>query len=153
MNVQEPSQKLDADRRQFRRRLTIVMGLLLLGVVAAIVVAWVPPTAGSFYPKCASYSLLGIHCPGCGMTRAAHSAFHGHFLQALAYNPFAPIALPVIAFMVGRSLWLWVRDEEPTRTYISPKVGWAIVIFMLLFTVLRNLPWEPFTLLAPHTLS
>jgi len=36
------------------------------------------------------------HCPGCGMTRAFDLLWTGHFRQALAMNPLAPIVFVLL---------------------------------------------------------
>ena len=45
-------------------------------------------------PRCALYQLTGIHCPGCGNTRAAYALLHGDVAEALRQNAFSVIALP-----------------------------------------------------------
>src|SRR5688572_14934440 len=82
-----------------RRHRVLVRGALAAGAVllagaGAFVLATVPPTAASFYPKCLSHLLLGIHCPGCGLTRTAHSLLNGRLAQAFAYNPLLVLLSP-----------------------------------------------------------
>ncbi|OWK47107.1 putative membrane protein [Fimbriiglobus ruber] len=122
-------------------------------VAGVVLVALVPPTAESIYPKCASYQLFGIHCPGCGLTRAVHSAATGHFEQAFAYNPLMVAVSPYLAFAVLRAVWFQFWGEQP-QTSIFPKwLGWTSVVVMVVYAVLRNIPVYPLTLLAPHELT
>lgn len=48
---------------------------------------------------CIWKNLLGIDCPGCGMTRAILAVFHGHFALAWAYNKGVVIVLPLLIFI------------------------------------------------------
>jgi hypothetical protein len=126
--------------------------LLMVGVLASV-----PPTADSLYPKCMLHQTTGLHCPGCGMTRSVHAALNGRFEQAFAYNVFAVVVVPYLALAGARWLWAWVWGLPPrpsrlpagVRRWSPPVIG----IVMVLFWVLRNVPVYPFTLLAPHELS
>ena len=149
--------------RQRRAVRTALVALAAAGAVGVLLaVRAVPPTDDSYYPKCQSYQLLGLHCPGCGMTRAAHALLTGDPAQAVAFNPLAPVALPLLAVAFGRSLfhWAWGRPPAPrppagTRPRLSRlkrATPWAIALGLILFGVLRNVPVAPFNLLAPHEL-
>lgn len=69
-----------------------------------------------FY-RCPFYTITGIPCPGCGMTRALFAALHMDWRQALRWNPMIyPFALcclyAALCFLLGRikqarSLRLW----------------------------------------------
>jgi len=50
---------------------------------------------------CLVSNLFHRTCPGCGMTRAISSLFHGAFISAYNYNP-----LVVIVFPVMSSVWV-----------------------------------------------
>jgi hypothetical protein len=143
------------DQRIFRRRLVRGSLLLLLagGVAFGVsILAVVPPTPDSWYPGCMFHKTTGLHCPGCGMTRAVHAALNGNFTQALAYNVLAPVLIPAVGLAALSSLWLWMWGTAP-RIPSPPR--WAAVAFGILvgvFWILRNVPVYPFTLLAPHTI-
>jgi hypothetical protein len=96
------------------------------------------------------YRTTGLHCPGCGLTRAVHAALNGNFSQALAYNVLAPLLLPLVALAAGSSLWHWVWGTTPRARRPRTWVPLVIGIVVGLFVVLRNIPVYPFTLLAPH---
>ena len=129
--------------------------LLAVAITAAgvYVLAAYPPTPTSWYPGCQFHTLTGLHCPGCGTTRALHALLNGRFVQSLAYNPLIYFVLPVVGWWAARSLWAWwqvMPPPEPGRS--ATRVGVALTVVMLAFWVLRNLPAWPFTLLAPHEL-
>lgn len=137
-------------RQRFLVRATLI-GFAGLGVAAGLfVLATVPPTASSWYPKCLSNQLFGIHCPGCGTTRALHSLLNAEFGQAIAYNPLALALLPAVLVPIARWTWCYLRGRR-YRTLVLPT--WmlpALVVLIFAYGVVRNIPHHPFTLLAPH---
>ena len=143
-----------------RRQRVLVRGvlatgaILLVGAAVRSLLATVPPTAASFYPKCLSHLLLGIHCPGCGLTRAAHSLLNGQLAQAFAYNPLLVLLSPYLA----ASRWCGRRGSgfgatEPRRSLFPARYAWLFLVVFVAFWVLRNIPVYPFTLLAPHEIG
>jgi hypothetical protein len=147
----------DGEPVSSRTFLAVRLGLLLLaaaGVCGSIyVLSVVPPTEDTYYPRCQFHSCTGLHCPGCGTTRALNAALNGCFAQALAYNALAFIVLPVLGWSLFRSLQTWYFHRPATE--ISSSSGLLtrlLVILVLAFGVIRNLPWFPFTVLAPHEL-
>jgi uncharacterized protein DUF2752 len=140
-------------RQRVLVRAALAAGTALLLAAGVVVLAAVPPTAASFYPKCVSYQLLGIHCPGCGLTRAAHSLLNGHLAQAFAYNPLLVLLSPYLLFALARSAWFWLWGTEPRRSVFPARYTWVILIVFVGYWVLRNVPVYPFTLLAPHEIG
>ena len=69
-------------------------------------------------------------------------------MHALGSNPLAVLLSPVVLFALikqgARTL-----GAEVGRTMVHSRYIWALLVVVLTYTVLRNLPWEPFTLLAP----
>jgi hypothetical protein len=126
--------------------------LALAGAVYFI--AATPPTPDSLYPKCTLYQATGLHCPGCGAGRAAHAALNGRFAQAFAYNPIAVVLLPAVAVVVLVRVARWALGRPPRDGYLlSGRTILVLAAGLLLFMVLRNIPAEPFTLLAPHEIE
>jgi hypothetical protein len=141
------------DRTATRRRLVRGSLLLLLAGLAAFAaygLAVVPPTVDSWYPGCMFHRLTGLHCPGCGLTRAAHAALNGHLAQALAYNLLAPIIVGVVGLAMTQATWhmLWGTSPRYTRLWNWVLIGLGVVL--VVFGIVRNIPVYPFTLLAPH---
>lgn len=141
-------------KHQIRLRLALVLVMLVLFGFGSYVLATVPPTPNSWYPKCTLHESTGLHCPGCGTTRATHAALQGHFLAALRYNILAVIFVPVVLFAVGRHAVRWVLDKPYfARTGLSNRWTYAILIAVVLFGIARNIPVPPFTELAPQELT
>ncbi|HTA66586.1 MAG TPA: DUF2752 domain-containing protein [Xanthomonadaceae bacterium] len=107
-----------------------------------------PYAAHSVLPPCPFHALTGLYCPGCGSTRALYSLLHGDLPQALAMNPLLVIALPWVALMALHAAGWRLRVLEPLLRSIERPLPWLVVL--LGYALLRNLPFAPFTLLAPH---
>ena len=75
---------------------------------AALVLLYRYQPGGLLYPGCWIHALTGLHCPGCGATRALHALLHGQFAQAADFNAFivllAPAALVWLLFFLYRAL-------------------------------------------------
>ena len=92
------------------------------------------------YPSCVFHDLTGLYCPGCGSTRALYQLVHGNLLAALHDNPMTMMAIPFFIYAAFR--------KEPLST-IHPYWIWGLFYTLLIFTILRNIPHYPFTVLAP----
>ena len=140
-----------ARSKSVRAGLVGVAGLLM--AAALYFVAINPPTDNSYYPKCVSYQIASIHCPGCGSTRTLHALLNLRFEQAIAYNPVMVALLPLGVFVLLRSVWHRVQGTTPSRL---PGFVWfprILTVVLIAFWILRNIPVYPLTLLAPHELT
>ena len=123
-------------------------GLAAIGG-GAFVVSFFNPTTAGFFPVCPLYKFTGIACPGCGLTRAFHALLHGDFTTALGFNALVPFFLLLfVYFLVSMVLVAW-RGRGLSANFYRPWMLWAIAVLFVLFAVLRNLPFYPFTLLYP----
>ena len=104
-----------------------------------------------FLPPCLIHEWTGLHCPGCGGTRAFRSLAHGDVAGAFALNGFGVILMVFVALWILRVSWeAWFPTKRWPRYELSRRGGWALFWGIIAFSVLRNLPWFPFTLLAPQ---
>jgi hypothetical protein len=129
-------------------------GILLggLGIAGLAYLYAFEPGRGMPYPPCLFHELTGWHCPGCGSTRAVHALLHGNLAQAAAYNPLLLIYLPLLLGWVAGG-WFWTRRRpEAPGLRLPVWLWWGLLTVLVVFGVLRNLPWEPFLSLAPHPL-
>jgi len=56
-------------------------------------------------PICPMAGLLRVPCPGCGMTRAMHFAFHGDFASSFHMHPLALVITPFVLVVMTRNTW------------------------------------------------
>ena len=138
-----------------RPRVALVLAVACGLVIAAAVLYYNPPGRSWVTPPCMMHKLTGLHCPGCGSTRATYALLHGDITGAMKKNIIFILALPFLGWWSARMAWRWVhgRPAPPTtrgRVAFHLYLSWAIIALVLLFSVLRNLPWAPFSWLAPH---
>ena len=108
------------------------------GLAFLILLAFFYPTARRFFPICPSAPFFHIYCPGCGSTRAVWCLLHGDVVGSLRNNVMLlPILLTAGALLIRPELqkhYRWIN---------------AFVALLILYTILRNVPVYPFTLLRP----
>ena len=125
---------------------------LMVGAVVLLRILFIDfeSTIRGVSPGCPFHRLTGLHCPGCGGTRAFFAFLKGDLALSWRKNPLFLIGLAGgVIFAVSTLLdkttgrrWGWIR--------ISAKGGWTILALVLVFWVVRNIPHLPFTLLAPY---
>lgn len=120
---------------------------------ATAILYTVDPNRTNLYPTCPLYQRTGIYCAGCGATRAAFALVHGRVLEAMHDNILLVAAVPFLLWQGGRYFSrVWREETWPELSLTSRQLGWFLGLglgLMLLFMILRNLPFAPFTLLAP----
>jgi hypothetical protein len=122
------------------RRTAVPAGVLAAVVAAFAYVGAVDPNEAGHYPVCPLLRYTGVYCPGCGGLRSAHAFVHGDFLGALQDNGLAVAGY--LAFAVVWSVWM-VRAVRgrPLRVDLAPAHLWSLSALLLVFTVVRNLPF------------
>lgn len=101
-------------------------------------------------PGCHFHRLTGLHCPGCGGTRAFFALIKGDLALSWRMNPLLLIGLVAGAIYTVATIYEKVTGRRQGWTRISAKAGWTILALILAFWVIRNIPRWPFTLLAPY---
>lgn len=99
-----------------------------------------PHRSGS-YGICPSLVLTGLPCPGCGGLRAVNDLTHGDVTAAVSSNLI--VVLLVAGLAVGWWVWTvhrWCGRPGP-RVVLSVRWGFAALAVLLLFGVVRNLPF------------
>jgi len=113
----------------------------------------VDPSHHAVYPQCLLYNATGIYCAGCGATRALYALLHGRVIAALHDNALFVAALPVLLFVICTYAAAAWRDNAWPRVAVdAPKLtrrGILIVLVMIGFMILRNLPGAPFEWFRP----
>lgn len=129
------------------RWLLPLAGIILIG--AGMFLYRFNPAEHAFYPVCFFHEWTGWHCPGCGASRALYSLVHGRCLAALRFNPLFVLLLPWLAWAAGRRVIAYSLGRAWAPVRMPAAVVTGLVVTVLLFGVLRNLPWRPFIWLAP----
>ncbi|MEC8389611.1 MAG: DUF2752 domain-containing protein [Planctomycetota bacterium] len=80
---------------------------------------------------CMTKTVLGIPCPGCGMTRGFISIAHGQWTRAWAFNP---VSFLVFALVVGQIPWRFVQVMRilKKQTELNANVFFVPVLVMVL---------------------
>ncbi len=96
-------------------------------------------------PTCLVKLTTGLDCPGCGGTRAAWYLLHGNLPAAARHHMLFVFAVPFLLYLYAAWGLKTAFGWKIPQLHLSPKVlGWFLGAWAL-FTVLRNLPWAPFT--------
>ncbi len=124
--------------------------MLVLGIVLAFLFFYVNPNNVNFFPKCPLYVTTGIYCPGCGSQRATHQLLHLNILGVLQQNILYFFGVLLIGYnLIVISLNLFFKKHIYNYIY-HPKTPIIILIIVIVFWILRNIPYYPFNLLAPN---
>ena len=125
------------------------VALIALGFAGVAILYTFDPRNTGTYPICPFLGLTGYHCPGCGTLRALHQLLHGNIIAALGYNPLTVLSLPFIAYSFTDGVMRAFRIKNLRRVFIPHQYIWALFVGIVAFWLLRNVPIEPLTVLAP----
>lgn len=117
--------------------LLIAVAFIVISAATAILSIY-DPRQVNWLPKCIFFKLSGIYCPGCGATRALYEIIHGNIMFSLRNNLLLFPLLITAALLAYRPSW-----------GLKPGVAITVAVTVTGFMLLRNLPFYPFTLLAP----
>jgi uncharacterized protein DUF2752 len=104
---------------------------------------------GSMYPECPFHALTGLHCAGCGSLRTMSCLAKGDFGAAWGKNKLALLLMPFVLwsfFAYGAKCF---KISFP-QIFIKPIFIWLLLALIIIYTIIRNIPIHPMTLLAPH---
>ena len=103
------------------------------------------------YPlPCLFHIITGLYCPGCGAGRASYSILHGRFYMAFRYNPMYVTLLPFLGVYIVARLIDWIlTGGNHVDQKINQKILYVVLVIVVGFGIVRNIPIYPFTLLVP----
>jgi len=123
--------------------------LILVAVLIYYFYSRDPSDKENIYVGCAFKGLTGLDCPGCGGQRSVHHLLHLEIIQALRYNAFFILLIPYLVLLsyyeIRRFFW---EIPKPENFFTSNKMLWVFLISLLVFGIIRNLPFYPFSLLG-----
>jgi len=108
------------------------------------------PSYSAYFPKCLFFTFTGFYCPGCGSQRAMVALLHADILAALHNNILFVLSLPflIYSFIVFMRNTL-NKNKIKLRFFYDPLFVKIVIVLVIAFSILRNIPSYPFTLLAP----
>jgi len=124
---------------------------LAVWTALAAVSAWVltfNPTDRIADPTgpCLWHALTGINGPSCGGTRMFYYLIHGNLIEAARHHLLALVGVLYGGYVLVAWTATWLLG---TKMPIWRPGRWAIIAYIAAFliysTVLRNLPWPPFS--------
>lgn len=91
------------------QRVRVLLALLL--AILPLLALLVPTRWIERHPlPCLFTAVVGVRCPGCGMTRAISCVAHGRFRDAVRYNPLVVLVLPLAALEWVKFMRGAIRD-------------------------------------------
>lgn len=125
------------------------IALFILIIALICVYIFIDPNQVDFLPKCPLYFTTGLYCPGCGSQRATHQLLNFNFLGVVNQNVL--YALGILLFVYNGLIIITIKYFK--KSYYNymyhPKTPIILLILIIVFWVLRNLPYYPFNMLAP----
>ncbi len=124
--------------------------LFVGGLTLAVILHTADPNGATSFPVCPFYAITGLYCPGCGTLRSLHALLHADLRSAFGFNAVTVLLAPMLVVA-----WLSVGvagigGRRLPRLWNVPRwMGYAIAVAVGLFWILRNLPWAPFSWMAP----
>ena len=113
---------------------TVRLGLILL-LVGLAYLAFV--LISGYRLPCPFFSLTGLSCPGCGVTRMIVALVEGDLPRAFASNPFLLLSSPLLVFLLAFSTVRYVRHGD-MRLGRANSLAVAELVGAIAFGVLRN---------------
>ncbi|MEG1953745.1 MAG: DUF2752 domain-containing protein [Hydrogenoanaerobacterium sp.] len=134
-----------------KKRVIIVLAICAALFLGAALL-FISPQGGTGIP-CMVHFFTGFYCAGCGASRALRSVLHLQFYRAFRYNPLLVVLLPFIAvYFIARIIDYIKTGGNHIDARLSFKALLIVAVLIVVYSVLRNLPFYPFTLLVPTVL-
>jgi hypothetical protein len=96
-------------------------------------------------PTCLLKMTTGLDCPGCGGTRALWYVLHGDLPAAARHHILFVFALPFLLYLYVAWALRHTFGWRVPQLRINPTVIGVFLGAWFAFSVVRNLPWAPFT--------
>lgn len=118
-------------------------------VAGSIILYSSNPATTNVFPSSPFRELTGLFCPGCGTLRGLHQLLHGNLEAAFGFNPFMVLCLPFMFYSYISYTMEVILGRQLYKPFIHPKLISCLLYSIIAYWFLRNIPVEPFSLLAP----
>lgn len=142
------TEQLVFDQVSTTTRALSVTGIGAIALGAGFLWYFDPAKAG-FFPPCPLLRFTGFACPGCGLTRGFHALLHGDVLTALDFNALIPLVLLFFGYIFASLISVAWRGKGVLIGNWNLGLLWVMLGSLVVFGVVRNLPYYPFTVLFP----
>lgn len=124
----------------------IAVGIIGLGLFYF----FINPQEVNFLPECPLHATTGFYCPGCGSQRATHKLLNFNIFGALQQNVLYLISLLLLGYHLIITGINTIFKKQYYNYIYHPKTPLVILVMIIIFWILRNIPYYPFNLLAPN---
>jgi len=128
---------------------TLNIGLLIGFVGLAVLFFVLNPAEHQIFPRCMFNSITGYYCPGCGSQRAIHSLLHFDFAGVVGYNFLFIPGFVLIFYHYSHPILNRFFGWKLPNIFYFKSTPWIIFGVVILFWIARNIPFYPFSVLAP----
>lgn len=118
---------------------TFIFVIIVLG---CILYYNIDPSKYIIMPKCPVKLLTTLDCPGCGFQRALHAVLHGNIIEAIHYNLFLLVAIPLTCLWFFNSIIIDNTSRQNIRLKILKQnriIIYAYIICYSCWFVIRNI--------------
>jgi len=123
----------------------IAVGIIGLGLFYF----FINPQEVNFLPECPLHATTGFYCPGCGSQRATHQLLNFNIFGALQQNVLYLLSLMLLGYHLIVTGINTIFKMQLFNYIYHPKTPLIILVLIIIFWILRNIPYYPFNLLAP----
>lgn len=117
---------------------TIITIVIVLG---GGVYYYIDPSQYQIMPKCPVKLLTTLDCPGCGFQRALHATLHGHLEEAISYNLFLLVAIPIICIWCFNGILIENTSNVHKRITLIHMNRYFVYFYIFCYTlwfIIRN---------------
>lgn len=93
------------------------------------------------YIPCVFHLVTGLYCPGCGVTRMSIALIEGDVIRAFQNNGAVLILMPFFIFEFFWYFYNYVQGKHKKMSKIHTFVVYVVLSVLILFGILRNLPY------------
>jgi hypothetical protein len=107
------------------------------------------PVTNYLFPTCPFYATTGMYCPGCGSQRATHALLHLDFIAVFKRNLLFIPGIILLFYHYTIKLINHFLDRNISSFLDYKYTPVILLIIVIVFGILRNLNFSPFSYLAP----